>query len=136
MIEEVCDIIGHHHHPREEETLSFKVLYDADLIANIEDNHKDNPAAPEKLEKIIESLFSRKTADKWPGNGCFNLKRRSSMKISRKIIEIDKELCDGCGQCSLLRGRRSRVRTARPKWCLTTCATGWAPAWGNVPGVR
>jgi HD superfamily phosphodiesterase len=57
MIEEVCDIIGHHHHPRENETLSFKVLYDADLIANIEDNHKDNPAAPEKLEKIIEKSF-------------------------------------------------------------------------------
>ena len=57
MIEEVCDIIGHHHHPREEETLSFKVLYDADLIANIEDNHKHNPAVPEKLEKIIEKSF-------------------------------------------------------------------------------
>ncbi len=57
MIEEVCDIIGHHHHPREEETLSFKVLYDADLIANIEDNHKNKPVDPEKIKNIITTSF-------------------------------------------------------------------------------
>jgi HD superfamily phosphodiesterase len=57
LIEEVCDIIGHHHHPRKEETLNFKVLYDADLIANIEDNHKEKPAEPEKIKKIINSSF-------------------------------------------------------------------------------
>ena len=33
LIDEVCDIIRHHHHPRKEETLNFKVLYDADLIS-------------------------------------------------------------------------------------------------------
>ncbi len=37
MIKEVCDIIGHHHHPREEETINFKCLYDADLITNLEE---------------------------------------------------------------------------------------------------
>ena len=42
LIEEVCDIVGHHHHPREEETLNFKVLYDADLIANLEESKKEN----------------------------------------------------------------------------------------------
>lgn len=57
LIEEVCDIIGHHHHPRAEETLSFKVLYDADLIANIEDNQKESPSGPEKIKKIIDSSF-------------------------------------------------------------------------------
>lgn len=57
LIEEVCDIIGHHHHPRAEETLSFKVLYDADLIANIEDNHKASSPDPGKIRKIIESSF-------------------------------------------------------------------------------
>ena len=38
MIEEICDIIGHHHHPRdEEETLNFQILYEADWLVNIEE---------------------------------------------------------------------------------------------------
>jgi len=57
LIKEVCDIIGHHHHPRPKETNSFKALYDADLIANLEDNHKDKSINSEKLEKIIKKTF-------------------------------------------------------------------------------
>ena len=57
LIEEVCDIVGHHYHPRQEETANFKALYDADLIANIEDNHKDKPISAEKLERIIKKSF-------------------------------------------------------------------------------
>jgi HD superfamily phosphohydrolase YqeK len=57
LIEEVCDIIAHHHHPRNEENSNFKSLYDADLIANLEENHKDNPVESEKLEKVIEKSF-------------------------------------------------------------------------------
>ena len=37
FIREVCDIIGHHHHPRAEETINFKVLYDADQLVNAEE---------------------------------------------------------------------------------------------------
>ncbi|SLM29715.1 conserved hypothetical protein [Desulfamplus magnetovallimortis] len=40
IVSEVCDIVGHHHHPRENETLNFKVLYDADLITNLEEEKK------------------------------------------------------------------------------------------------
>src|SRR4030042_6486955 len=36
MIDEICDIIGHHHHPREEETLNFQILYEADWLGHIE----------------------------------------------------------------------------------------------------
>lgn len=57
LIEEVCDIIGHHHHPREEETVNFKVLYDADRITNLEENQKNTPVKPEKMKKIIDSSF-------------------------------------------------------------------------------
>ncbi|CAN2041217.1 HD domain-containing protein [Candidatus Magnetomoraceae bacterium gMMP-15] len=57
IIDEVCDIIGHHHHPRENETINFKVLYDADRIANIEDNHKDSSISAEQLDKIIKKSF-------------------------------------------------------------------------------
>ena len=57
MIEEICDIVGHHHHPRDEETVNFKVVYDADLITNMEDNHKDTPMKAETLERIIKKSF-------------------------------------------------------------------------------
>jgi HD superfamily phosphohydrolase YqeK len=35
LVDEVCDMIGHHHHPGEDESLNFKVLYDADMLANM-----------------------------------------------------------------------------------------------------
>ena len=57
LIEEVCDIIGHHHHPRPKETANFKALYDADLIANIEDSHKGKSIKAENLERIIKKSF-------------------------------------------------------------------------------
>ena len=57
MIEEVCDIVGHHHHPRDEETPAFKALYDADLIANLEDNKKDEPIEAARLDAIIAKSF-------------------------------------------------------------------------------
>ena len=55
IIDEVCDIIGHHHHPRSPETVNFKVLYDADLIVNIEE--KAEPLDGEKLAAILEKSF-------------------------------------------------------------------------------
>lgn len=35
FIHEVCDIVGHHHHPRAEESVNFDALYDADLLTNL-----------------------------------------------------------------------------------------------------
>jgi len=55
IIDEVCDIIGHHHHPHPEETLNFKIVYDADLITNL--GEKDELVAEEKLAAIIEKSF-------------------------------------------------------------------------------
>ncbi|MGV1100166.1 HD domain-containing protein [Thiovibrio sp. JS02] len=57
LIDEVCDIIGHHHLPRPEETTNFKVVYDADLITNLEEKQKDAPTSREHLEKIIARSF-------------------------------------------------------------------------------
>lgn len=57
LITEVVDIVGHHHHPREVETTNFKVLYDADLITNLEEKHKETPISVERLESIIEKSF-------------------------------------------------------------------------------
>ena len=68
MIEEVCHIIGHHHHPEKEETINFKSLFDADLIANLEEAHKQNPVDRSKLEPILAKSFltesGRKLAEK------------------------------------------------------------------------
>ncbi|MEJ2031864.1 MAG: HD domain-containing protein [Deltaproteobacteria bacterium] len=57
LIEEVCDIIGHHHTPRPEETMNFKVLYDADLIVNLEEKQAEKPSPRDHLERIIERSF-------------------------------------------------------------------------------
>lgn len=57
LIEEVCDIIAHHHHPRAQETLNFKILFDADMIVNIEESRKENPLEHEKLRALIERAF-------------------------------------------------------------------------------
>ena len=64
LIDEVCDIIGHHHHPRLEETINFKVVYDADLIVNLEENQKENALDSEKWAALIEKNFLTKSGRK------------------------------------------------------------------------
>lgn len=54
LIEEVADIVGHHHQPRKKETLNFKVVYDADQIVNLEEQQATKPNDPEKLARIID----------------------------------------------------------------------------------
>ena len=66
IIKEVCDIVGHHHHPEENETLDFKCLYDADMIANMvgcngkEDLDTDKFGA--KLDRILLTTSGKKLA--------------------------------------------------------------------------
>jgi len=36
-VEEVCDIVGHHHWPRQHESINFKIVYDADQIVGVEE---------------------------------------------------------------------------------------------------
>lgn len=57
LIDEVCDIIGHQQHPREGESTNFKVLYDANLIANLEEDHKNRPVDREKLRELLDKSF-------------------------------------------------------------------------------
>jgi hypothetical protein len=61
LIEEVCDIVGHHHHPREDDNINFKSLYDADLIVNLEDKKKEKDIYPEKINGIIDKSFLTKS---------------------------------------------------------------------------
>ncbi len=57
LVEEVCDIVGHHHHPRAEETVNFKAVYDADLLVNLEEKHEETPIEPEKLSDMVKNSF-------------------------------------------------------------------------------
>jgi putative nucleotidyltransferase with HDIG domain len=59
MIEEICDIIGHHDSPREEETLNFQILYEADWLVNIEEEGTSKDR--EKVEKLIMKVFKTVT---------------------------------------------------------------------------
>lgn len=63
LIDEICDIISHHHHPREEETLNFQILYEADWLVNIEEEgiSKDR----EKLKTLIPKVFKTSTGKKF-----------------------------------------------------------------------
>jgi len=57
LIDEVCDIIGHHHHPRPTETSNFMALYDADFIVNIQEGDIEKPRERDALAALIESRF-------------------------------------------------------------------------------
>jgi len=57
LIEEVCDIIAHHHHPGAHESDNFKALYDADLIVNLEESNHQSPFKRDKLKTLIDKGF-------------------------------------------------------------------------------
>lgn len=61
LIGEVCDIVAHHHHPRPDDNINFKVVYDADMIVNIEENMKENPLDDNKLIEMINKSFLTET---------------------------------------------------------------------------
>jgi HD superfamily phosphohydrolase YqeK len=64
LVDEVCDIVAHHHHPRPEETVNFKCVYDADVITNLEENHKESPMGAEELARILEKSFLTESGKK------------------------------------------------------------------------
>ena len=57
LIDEVCAIIGHHHHPRQQETVNFKMVYDADLIVNLEEQQKEAPVERGDVVSCIDRDF-------------------------------------------------------------------------------
>jgi putative nucleotidyltransferase with HDIG domain len=56
LVEEICGIIAHHHHPRPEEPPNFRAVYDADLIVNLEEREKETPMG-EGLSPFIDAQF-------------------------------------------------------------------------------
>jgi hypothetical protein len=54
-VDEICEIIGHHHTPGVIDTTNFKVLFDADALVNAFDHLADMP--PEKIAHFIDEQF-------------------------------------------------------------------------------
>jgi len=57
LIEEVSDIISNHHHPKDDASINFKVVYDSDLLENLDEKQKESPMTKEQLEDFIEKSF-------------------------------------------------------------------------------
>lgn len=66
MTEEICDIIGHHHSPRGEETLNFQILYEADWLVNIEEEgiSKDREKAGKVIGKVFKTVTGKELAER------------------------------------------------------------------------
>ena len=64
LIAEVCEIIGHHHNPREKESINFRVIYDADMITNMEENQKSGSSDPDKTRKTIDTSLLTESGKK------------------------------------------------------------------------
>jgi HD superfamily phosphodiesterase len=66
MVDEICDIIGHHHCPREEETLNFQIFYEADGLVNIEEEgiSKDPKNLQAMIEKVFRTVTGKQLAEK------------------------------------------------------------------------
>jgi putative nucleotidyltransferase with HDIG domain len=57
LVEEVCDIIAHHHHPGPDETINFKVVYDADMLANMKECQGKNEIDANTLSAKIHRVY-------------------------------------------------------------------------------
>ena len=55
QIDEICEIIAHHHSPGKIDTRNFKILYDADWLVNLKDEYDIRDKG--KLTNIIERVF-------------------------------------------------------------------------------
>jgi HD superfamily phosphodiesterase len=55
QIDEICQIIAHHHSPGKINTRNFKILYDADWLVNVQDEYDIQDK--DKLANIIARVF-------------------------------------------------------------------------------
>jgi len=62
IIDEVCEIIAHHHTPGVVKTLNFSILYDANMIVNLGDIAND--LTEEKIDQLIKIVFLTDTGRK------------------------------------------------------------------------
>jgi HD superfamily phosphodiesterase len=55
LVDWVCDIVGRHHYPGNEESAEFKAVYDADRIVNLQERREESDDLdPEGLRSLLE----------------------------------------------------------------------------------
>lgn len=54
LIEQVCDIVSRHHHPGPDENANYKVVFDADIIANVQEKLKKSKLTAEEARHTLE----------------------------------------------------------------------------------
>ncbi|MCX8011714.1 MAG: HD domain-containing protein, partial [Desulfobacterota bacterium] len=64
LIDEVCEIISHHHHPRNEETINFKIVFDADQMVILEEKLGNATLGNKGLAEKINQTFLTETGKK------------------------------------------------------------------------
>jgi HD superfamily phosphohydrolase YqeK len=57
LINEVSDIILHHHQPKDPETCDFKVVYDADMLANMQEGQGKKQIDADTLAREIDNSY-------------------------------------------------------------------------------
>lgn len=58
LIDEVCEIIAHHHSPGRIQTLNFQILWEADCLVNFEEASNKEP---DQVMKTVETTFKTAT---------------------------------------------------------------------------
>lgn len=58
MINEVCDLIAHHHSPGHIQTLNFQILWEADSLANVEEA---TDRELDQMKEVVEFTFKTPT---------------------------------------------------------------------------
>lgn len=82
LIDEVCDIVGRHHHPRSEETVNYRVVYDADMIVNLEEGQKEGTVDLERIGALIETKFLTESGRRLARNALFTTEAQRTEKNS------------------------------------------------------
>ena len=68
LVDEVCKIISHGHHPADDLSINHKAVFDAGLIADLEEKQKENQVDSDRIKHLIDTAFltpsGRKHAEK------------------------------------------------------------------------
>ncbi len=57
MMDEIAEIIAHHHSPGKVGSNNFKILYDADWLVNLPDVYDLKSKSRNEIEKLIDKVF-------------------------------------------------------------------------------
>ena len=57
LLRGVCDLIGDEHDPERVDSVNYRAVHDAELIANLEERHKEVPLPEEELIELLENSF-------------------------------------------------------------------------------